>query len=150
MMKKKQYPKKYYATTASTPLLDASFVQKATKIELAAGISASSIGSETARLKPEGNPPTGERRWTTAVQWRERWTECVCHAERFDVLRAMDKQLGVQVVDRSRVRGTVEWKLRLAKDKRASAVVAATEDISASRVRQFRMDLAAGRLFEKE
>lgn len=148
-MPKAHIPPKLAAPSDSTPILDALFLQKAVKIEIASATPAAGISSETARLKPEGSPPRMDRQWIGAPEWRERWAECANHHSRLQVLKKMDRQLGVSVVDRRKVRGTLEWKLGLATDRRASAVVAAGAGISPSRVRQLRMDYVEGRLFKK-
>lgn len=142
-------PRSMRIPSEPTHALNASFAQKRTRIEIAAGISAARIGSEISRLKPSTSVPRGLRGWVSGPEWQERWDACINHLERLRILAEMDEQLGIQHVDRSQVRGTLEWKLRIAKDTRASAVVAAEEGIGASRVRQLRMDYVAGKLFER-
>jgi len=137
------------ARSDATPALRASFAQKRTKIEIAACIPAARISSEISRLKPSSSPPANLAGWIGVTEWDERWESCYNHAERLNVLSQMDEQLGIQHVDRSEVRGTLEWKLRLAKDPRASAIVGSEAGVSPSRVRQLRMDYVAGKLFEK-
>ena len=142
-------PKALRIPSDPTPILNASFAQKRTAVEIAAGISAARISSEISRSKPVSSPPRKMKGWVGGVEWQERWNACINHLERLRTLAEMDEQLGIQAQDRSRVRGTLEWKLRIAKDTRASAVVSVDEGISASRVRQLRMDYVSGKLFER-
>ena len=130
-------------------VLEELFRAKATQVEIASSTPAARIASETARLKPEGSEPRLEKGWIGASEWKHRWRECENNHSRLEVLKKMDEQLGVKVVDRKKVRNTLEWKLALASDKRASAIVAKEAGVSPSRVRQLRMDLVAGRLWKK-
>ena len=142
-------PKALRMPSNPTPALSASFAQKRILIAIAAGISAARISSEISRSKPVSSAPRKMKGWVGEIEWQERWDACINHLERLRTLAEMDEQLGIQAQDRSQVRGTIEWKVRIAKDTRASAVVAVEEGTSASRVRQLRMDYVAGRLFVK-
>lgn len=132
---------------ASPPILTRLLAQKCTELELLPGIRAARIASETARLKPSGSEPVGDRRMLPA-HWRARYDRCTTNGERLDVLRQLDQYIaahrgGTRLEQR---RGTVQWKIAVATDERASAIVALDYGISASRVRQLRMELVAGKL----
>lgn len=135
------------AKRSAAPILRRLLLQKCTLISLLPGIRAARIGSETARLKPGSTAPTGTQIKLPA-EWHEEFEACDTDRERLGVLKRMDRVIaehsrGTRLEQR---RGTREWKLRIATDTRASAIVGLEYDISASRVRQLRMDYVAGRL----
>jgi hypothetical protein len=134
--------------SSAPPVLERLLRQKLTEIELLPGMRAARLGSETARLKPSGSQPVATDNGRTPESWRLEWEECATNAERLDVLRRIDKQLSQQRggSQLSARRGTREWKLAIARDTRASALVAIDHGISPSRVRQLRGELISGKL----
>jgi hypothetical protein len=130
------------------PFLARLLAQKLTALELLPGMSAARIGSETARLKSVSTAPTGEGYMRTPESWRLEWEECETNRQRLSILRKLDRivQEGKGVSELADRRGTREWKLRIARDTRTSALVAIDHGISPSRVRQLRMDLISGKL----
>lgn len=127
--------------SAAHPLLERLLRQKCTELELLPGIRAARIGSETARLKQGSSEPTGSG-GRTPESYRLEFEECSTDAERLNVLGKLQRHInaargGSLLAER---RGTPEWKRAIATDTRASAVVAVEYGISASRVRQLRME----------
>jgi hypothetical protein len=134
-------------TCPCPPVLARLVAQKLTELELLPGIAAARIASETARLKSRGSDPTGDRRKLPA-QWRAEFDRCTTNGQRLKVIvrldRAIAQERGGTRLDQRH--GTVQWKIAVATDERASALVAVDYGISASRVRQLRMELVAGTL----
>lgn len=107
------------------------------------GIRAARISSEISRSKPGSSPPTGVVTGPSPAERRDQFNACTTHRERLEVIQQIYKQIaqargGTELQQR---RGTIEWKLAIARDERVSALVALDYGISASRVRQIRSEM---------
>ena len=116
-------------------------VETLIKIELVSTVRAARIERETARLKPEGNPPTGETN-AMMVDLLERFKACRTEWSRLQVIK--DAQDVLAQLRKGgfwdKKRGSDEWKQAIAMDTRASAIVAVEYGISASYVRRIRSE----------
>lgn len=136
------------ARTESTPFLRRLAASRIAQLALIPGIRAARISSEISASKPGSSPPTGQPYGPTPAERRDQFNACTTHRQRIAVIQQIDKQIaqargGSTLAQR---RGTMEWKLAIARDTRVSALVALDYGISASRVRQIRSEAILGAL----
>jgi hypothetical protein len=128
-------------SSASAPVLEQLLRTALSSIELASPVRAATLDKETARLKPGSTPPPGKPEHLIRTL-RDEYEECAHHLCRLEVIK---KAQGIARTlrgnsDPARRRGTPQWRAAIAKDSRASALVAVDYDISASYVRKIRME----------
>lgn len=123
-------------------LLNALMRQACAEIELVSQTSAARIGGESARSKPGGNPPKGSTN-KGLDEIRSAYRKAESNWDRLKAIqraqRLRDTLRGKPKLERRR--GTHAWKLSIANDTRASALVGADFGVSASYVRKLRGEL---------
>lgn len=128
--------------TPAPEVLNAFMRQTCAEIELVSQTSAARIGGESARTKPGGNPPRG----STNKELDELRSAYRGAESNWDRLKVIQKAQGLRDRLRGRPRlerrrGTPAWKLAIANDTRASALVGDDFGVSASYVRKLRGEL---------
>lgn len=133
------------------PLLDRALKDVLVKLRMLSSVRAARLGSETARLKPGSSPPRGSGKDVSAWLHR-RYKAADNNYDRLLVIKEAQAVLreGLYSVERAHIRGTLEWKLALARDPRISVEVAVAWGVSSSYVRQLRADLRDGKLGRQE
>lgn len=117
------------------------------RLALVSQVRAARIDSTGSHPKPTSAPPRGAPLDLPRVLAKRFW-DCDNNRERLIVIAEAQRLLRMAKLPppKALIRGTREWRLAIATDKRISLEVALTYDVSSSYVRTLRGRLQAGKL----
>lgn len=122
-----------------SPTLERAMRNVIAQLSTVSHVRAARVQADIAHLKPEGSPPSGEP-FEVCAYYRAKFNRCESDWKRLEVIGEAQRFLSQMryAPDRAFIRGTLSWKLAIARDQRVSVEVACTYGVSSSYVRKLR------------